>query len=383
MFHLNAEEHLRGSSSNLLSDTFPKVKQDNFETKKPQNDHKLHIACSHQPSSACIDLSSIPADDCIDSEIGPLSPAKIDGDSRSASVVTQNSVGTIPHMRIEESFQRLFGKAWPTGVQQIPHDQIKLSAKIGSGNTGNVYKAEYCFMDVAVKVCKKNWQEMTVYEQNSFIREIELTIVSSHHQNVIRLYGYCIEPNVCIVLEYCKVSVKKLISFPSFKYTDRLDVVIDLARGLTFIHKNNIIHRDIAARNLLRGADGKIKIIDFGRSIRVGSSDTDTNVQNSSNLKVGPVKWMSPEQILLNKYSMKSDVWAFGIAAWEIFTGREPFPSIKPMDAAFMIVKGQYPDISSFPSYLQHIFESTWLNPAELRPSMEEILSRLFSIRNR
>jgi len=286
---------------------------------------------------------------------------------------------------MEGRLKRLFRgyKRGLAGVHQIPHEQIRQISRIGQGNTGDVYRGKYCFMDVAIKACHKKWIEMTSDEQDSFIREIELTISSSGHQNVVRIYGYCIEPHVSIVMEYCKFSVKDLM--PKLNINQRLEVLIGLARGLVYIHRRNIVHRDIAARNLLLGPEGQTKIIDFGRSRRMSievSGSERPQTSRRSTIRYGPVKWMSPEQIVLSKYSKKSDVWAFGITAWEIWTGLEPFPKMEPIAAATIIARGAHPDISNFPGRMQNILKTTWAVEPNDRETMEEILQKLTGLRS-
>jgi len=284
----------------------------------------------------------------------------------------------ITEKHLQRSFEEII-----FGAKKITFDEIKLTSKVGSGNAGDVWLGKYCHMDVALKRCKKEWKDMTIEEQYRFLHEIELTISSSGHQNVIRIYGYCTEPNVWIVMEYCKCSVLSLL--PLLSISQRLEVVIGLARGLTFIHRQNIVHRDIAARNLLLGSGGETKIIDFGRSRRVCVCNTDgkcCSKWRQPTIRVGPVKWMSPEELAHNQYSKKSDVWSFGITVWEIYTGQEPFPMLAPLVAAKIIVQGGHPNISLLPYRMQLILKAIWTNDIERRPTIDQILTKLITFRS-
>uniref|UniRef100_A0A3B4BIV4 Protein kinase domain-containing protein n=1 Tax=Periophthalmus magnuspinnatus TaxID=409849 RepID=A0A3B4BIV4_9GOBI len=98
------------------------------------------------------------------------------------------------------------------------------------------------------------------------------------------------------------------------------------------------IHRDLAARNVLVTKGRMAKIGDFGLARDI---DNDTNYVVRGNVRL-PVKWMAPESIFQGMYTMKSDVWAYGILLWEIFSlGVTPYPGMK-VDHTFyaMIERG-------------------------------------------
>ncbi|XP_023274014.1 receptor-type tyrosine-protein kinase FLT3-like [Seriola lalandi dorsalis] len=98
------------------------------------------------------------------------------------------------------------------------------------------------------------------------------------------------------------------------------------------------IHRDLAARNVLVTKGRLVKIGDFGLARDI---DNDCNYVVRGNVRL-PVKWMAPESIFQGMYTMKSDVWAYGILLWEIFSlGVTPYPGMK-VDHTFysMIERG-------------------------------------------
>uniref|UniRef100_A0A8R1EES4 Protein kinase domain-containing protein n=2 Tax=Caenorhabditis japonica TaxID=281687 RepID=A0A8R1EES4_CAEJA len=119
--------------------------------------------------------------------------------------------------------------------------------------------------------------------------------------------------------------------------SERLRFCIESADGLAYLEKKSCLHRDIAARNCLLSLTDQIKISDFGLS-----DDKRTEMQDDTLGKV-PVKWLAPEVLQDKLYSLKSDVWAFGVLMWEIYAdGADPYPGMSNLQTRAKIFCNDY-----------------------------------------
>ncbi|VUZ40339.1 unnamed protein product, partial [Hymenolepis diminuta] len=144
---------------------------------------------------------------------------------------------------------------------------------------------------------------------------------------------------------------------------------------MAYLASRGIIHRDLAARNVLVETPEQIKITDFG----LAKCIEDTGGEYTAKGGLMPVKWLAIECIKKRIFSSKSDVWAYGVTLWEIFTlGRRPFERIHTRHLIHHLEKGlrlAQPLTTSLELY--QLMIDCWLEDPEARPSFEDLFQRI------
>ncbi|XP_027155828.1 cysteine-rich receptor-like protein kinase 10 [Coffea eugenioides] len=195
--------------------------------------------------------------------------------------------------------------------------------RIGEGGSGRVYKGTlHNGQDVAVK--RLSTSSLQGFEE--FRNEIGL-VANLHHRNLVRLLGYCFHGEEKLLI-YEFVPNKSLDYFlfdperqPVLDWSRRYNIIGGLARGLLYLHDDSrlrIVHRDLKASNVLLDESMNPKIADFGYA-RICAVDQS---EGSTSKIAGTYGYMAPEYAMRGQFSVKSDVFSFGVLVLEIISGK-------------------------------------------------------------
>ncbi|CAD5111384.1 DgyrCDS699 [Dimorphilus gyrociliatus] len=296
-------------------------------------------------------------------------------------------VGLVP-MEDDGRVHHIYGNT----IAQLPEDEqffyewkdMDLGNLIGQGAFGQVFKADlsqlHGSIPVAVKKLRENATDRDVIDM---WKEFERMKTIGSHINIISLVGYTtFEGNMYLITEYAEHGNLQLYlrrhSPPAgsdgiLDYKDLVHLAWQIARGMEYLSNRQCIHRDLAARNVLVASNGVAKIADFGLS-------RDLTETEYYRLRPGgriPIKWVPPETLFDFKFTIMSDVWAYGVVLWEIFSyGAEPYEDHEPA-ALFVLLNNGYrmPKAKYMSDEIAEIMTMCWKEDPNARPYFSAISS--------
>jgi serine/threonine protein kinase len=223
---------------------------------------------------------------------------------------------------------------------------------VQAGGFGSVYKAhqDSIYRDVAIKVIEND----QIVKNVDFIRrfEVEAQIIARlEHPHIVPVYDFWREPNSAFIVMRWLDSGSIRSRFTPNRYLDGKtvgNVISHIGSALQFVHQRGIVHRDIKPDNILVDSGNNFYLTDFGIAIEVQKS-ADVDVEF---LRTGTPEYMSPEQILYDTVTYKSDIYAFAILIYEILTHTTPFVGdntdailLQHVNVAFPSVRKIRPDL--------------------------------------
>ncbi|XP_058799974.1 mitogen-activated protein kinase kinase kinase kinase 4 [Phymastichus coffea] len=268
-----------------------------------------------------------------------------------------------------------------------PAGIFELIEVVGNGTYGQVYKGRHTKTGqlAAIKV-----MDVTEDEEEEIKLEINVLKRYSNHRNIATYYGAFIKKSppgkddqLWLVMEYCGAgSVTDLVKSTkgqSLKEEWIAYISREILRGLSYLHSNKVIHRDIKGQNVLLTDNAEVKLVDFGVSAQL-----DRTI-GRRNTFIGTPYWMAPEVIACDEnpeatYDNRSDLWSLGITALEMAESQPPLCDLHPMRALFLIPRNPPPRLKSkkYAKKFHGFIETVLVKDYHQRPYTEQLLKHPF-----
>ncbi|XP_066470133.1 tyrosine-protein kinase ITK/TSK [Tiliqua scincoides] len=262
------------------------------------------------------------------------------------------------------------------GKWMINPQELTFEHEIGCGAFGVVHLGYWLQrMKVAIKTVRTG-----AMSEEDFIEEAQVMMKLSHPK-LVQLHGVCMQQApMCLVFEFMEHGCLSEYLYRQrgcFSKEDLLGMCQDVCEGMAYLEQASVIHRDLAARNCLVGEFQIVKVSDFGMSRYV----LDDQYTSSMGTKF-PIKWSAPEVFSYSRYSTKSDVWAFGVLMWEVFSeGKIPYENrsnaevVEEINAGLRLYK---PRLAS--STIYKLMRLCWSEKPEDRPPFSTLQYHLNEI---
>ena len=210
----------------------------------------------------------------------------------------------------------------------LPEDALstigryQILEKVGQGGMGVVYRAHDALLqrEVALKIISASIEGNPELRER-FFREARAAGQLSH-RNIITIHDLGEhEGQPYLAMEFLTgEDLQKRLSRPEpMSLARKLEIAADICEGLSYAHRRGLIHRDIKPANIFITDEGVVKLLDFGLARMVTSELT------ASNMMLGTLNYMAPEQVRGERTDHRADIFSFGVVLYEILSGRKAF----------------------------------------------------------
>ncbi|CAM6068607.1 unnamed protein product [Sphagnum tenellum] len=283
-------------------------------------------------------------------------------------------------------------------LPKIEQKNLVYMRQIGAGSFGEVFEAEWLGQKVALK-------EFRSLESGSFLVEANI-LAGLCHPNIVQIFGVSTGRGPCsIAMELMETDLRLAINGgfgPStstsyhrkqgFTLPVALDIMLQMAEAMQYLHRKKITHRDLKSKNMLinpaqipeiaEAGYMDVKLADFGTS-KIVNATTTISPQTRN---IGTRAWMAPELMYesdedcskMKFYPLKSDVYSYAITCYEILSGRYPFEELNRTLLVKKVMAGVRPALPDLlPLSLSSLIKCCWDSDVKSRPSFSKISTQL------
>ncbi|XP_027002747.1 tyrosine-protein kinase RYK isoform X3 [Tachysurus fulvidraco] len=303
------------------------------------------------------------------------------------------SITTYPSLRIEKNDLRsvtlLEAKAKVKDIA-ISRERVTLRDVLHEGTFGRIFHG--VLLDEKDPSKEKQVFVKTVKDHAS---EVQVTMMLTescklrglHHRNLLPISHVCTEDgekpmvllpymnwgNLKLFLRQCKLAEAN--NPQAISQQDLVHMAIQIACGMSYLARREVIHKDLAARNCVIDDSMQVKITDNALARDLFPMDYHCLGDNENR----PVRWMALESLLNNDFSSASDVWAFGVTLWELMTlGQTPYVDIDPFEMAAYLKDGyRIAQPINCPDELFAVMACCWALDPEERPKFQQLVQCL------
>jgi len=287
-----------------------------------------------------------------------------------------------------------------TTVELLPtieRRNIERGRRIGSGAYGQVYEVRW----LGQKGAQKTFEGL---DSRSFLLEANI-LAGLCHPNIVQILGVAAGGSQCsIVMELLHGDLRNAIDSAFYQGTSTsyhrkhsfalpvaLDIMLQIAEAMQYLHRKKITHRDLKSLNMLinpaqipeivEAGYMDVKVADFGISKIIDATSTFSPLS-----RVGTTRWMAPEVMFepeedsskMKYYPLKSDVYSYAMTCYEILSGSIPFDGISLRDLQQKVRAGLRPTLpNSLPTSLSPLIKCRWDADGRRRPSFSRISTEL------
>jgi len=279
----------------------------------------------------------------------------------------------------------------------IERKNLRQVAFLGQGSYGSVCEVEW----LGQKVAHKRFQGV---DNTSFLQEANI-LAGLFHPHILQIFGICTGGRQSsIVMERMHGDLDTALTYlnkgmstsscrgeQGFQLGVALDIMLQIAEAMQYLHRKKITHRDLKSSNMLinpaqipeiaEAGYMDVKVADFGTSKIVNATNT-----ISPQTRVGTSRWMAPEVMFepdedsskMKYYPLKSDVYSYAMTCYEILSGRRPFEEFSKTGLPERTRAGLRPTLpTSLPASLLSLIECCWDSDVRRRPSFSRISTQL------